>query len=68
MRVILCSNYEEMSREAAKMIYGQITLKPTSVLGLATGSTPVGMYERLAEMYKAGDVDFSQVTTFNLDE
>lgn len=68
MRVILCENYDEISKEAAKLISGQVALKPNSVLGLATGSTPVGMYERLAEMYKNGDIDFSKVVTFNLDE
>lgn len=68
MRVILCENYDEISREAAKLISGQVALKPNSVLGLATGSTPIGLYERLAEMYKNGDIDFSNVVTFNLDE
>ena len=68
MRIILCENYEEMSEKAASMIAAQLTLKPESVLGLATGSTPVGMYNRLADMNKEGLVDFSSVTTFNLDE
>lgn len=68
MRVILCENYDEMSEKAAGMFAAQITLKPESVLGLATGSTPVGMYKRLIEMNKSGTVDFSGVTTFNLDE
>ena len=68
MRVIVCKNYEEMSEQAAKLVASQITLKPDSVLGLATGSTPVGMYQRLVEMYENKEIDFSGVTTFNLDE
>lgn len=68
MRIIKCSNYEEVSKEAAKIISGQVFVKPDSVLGLATGSTPVGMYQNLIKMYKAGEIDFSEVKTFNLDE
>lgn len=68
MRVIVCENYEEMSMEAAKIVAGQINLKPDCVLGLATGSTPVGMYNILAEMNKKGEVDFAKVKSFNLDE
>lgn len=68
MRVILCENYDELSMQAAKLVASQVVLKPDSVLGLATGSTPIGLYDRLIEMNKAGDVDFSEVTTFNLDE
>ena len=68
MRLIICNNYEEMSKEAAKLVAGLITLKPDCVLGLATGSTPVGMYENLAKLNKDGEIDFSRVTTYNLDE
>lgn len=68
MRILVCKNYEEMSKKAAQMILSQITLKPNSVLGLATGSTPIGMYKNLVDMYNHGIVDFSEVTTFNLDE
>lgn len=68
MRLILCKDYNEMSKEGAKLVAGLITLKPDCVLGLATGSTPVGMYENLAEMNKNGEIDFSRVTTYNLDE
>ncbi len=68
MRIILCKNYEEISKEAAKLVAGLISLKPDCVLGLATGSTPVGMYENLAEMNKNGEIDFSNVTSYNLDE
>ena len=68
MKLILCENYEEMSLEAAKIIAKQLKEKPDSVLGLATGSTPVGMYNELARMNQAGEVDFRKVETFNLDE
>lgn len=68
MRIIVCENYEEVSKKAAQMILSQVTLKPNSVLGLATGSTPMGMYENLVELNKSGDIDFSEVRTFNLDE
>ena len=68
MRILVCKNYEEMSKKAAQMILSQITLKPNAVLGLATGSTPVGMYKNLVDMYNNGIIDFSEVTTFNLDE
>lgn len=61
-------NYDEMSRKAANIIAAQMTLKPDSVLGLATGSTPVGTYKNLIEANKNGDVDFSKITTINLDE
>ena len=68
MRVILCENYEEMSKQASKLVASQLILKPDSVLGLATGSTPLGLYDNLIEMNKKGEIDFSGVTTFNLDE
>ena len=68
MRLILCKNYEEMSKAAAKIVASQIVLKPDSILGLATGSTPVGMYNLLADMNKNGEIDFSEVKSFNLDE
>ncbi|HSQ87353.1 glucosamine-6-phosphate deaminase [Romboutsia sp.] len=68
MRIIVCENYEEVSKKAAQMILSQVTLKPNSVLGLATGSTPVGMYKNLIQMNKERYIDFSEVKTFNLDE
>lgn len=68
MRVIICKDYDEMSKEAAKLVAAQMTLKPNSILGLATGTTPIGMYKRLIEMNKAGEIDFSNVKSFNLDE
>ena len=68
MRLIVCKDYKEMSEKAAELVAAQITLKPDCVLGLATGSTPVGMYDKLVRMNKEGRVDFSNVTSFNLDE
>lgn len=68
MRVIVCENYKEMSEKAAEIVSSQVILKPDCVLGLATGSTPLGMYKRLAEMCSSGYIDFSQVKSFNLDE
>lgn len=68
MRLILCENYDEVSKAAAKIMASQLILKPASVLGLATGSTPLGMYKILAEMNQRGDIDFSEVKSYNLDE
>ncbi|WP_123054574.1 glucosamine-6-phosphate deaminase [Clostridium sp. JN-1] len=68
MRFIIVDNYEEMSKKAAVMLASQIILKPDSVLGLATGDTPLGMYSELVSMYKKGEIDFSSAKTFNLDE
>lgn len=68
MRIIRAENYNDMSRKAANIIAAQVILKPDSVLGLATGGTPLGIYKQLVEWYKKGDVDFSEVTTVNLDE
>lgn len=68
MKIHVEDNYGKMSEKAALIIASQIILNPNSVLGLATGSTPIGMYERLICMYKRGTIDFSEVTTFNLDE
>ena len=68
MRILVCKNYDEMSKKAAQMILSQVTLKPNSVLGLATGSTPIGMYKELVNMYNNKLIDFSEVSTFNLDE
>lgn len=55
MRVIVTKNYEEMSRKAANIIAAQVVMKPDSVLGLATGSSPIGAYKLLVEGYKKGD-------------
>ncbi len=68
MKIHVENNYDKMSEKAALIVGSQIVLHPDSVLGLATGSTPIGMYKRLVEMYKKGTIDFSDVTTFNLDE
>lgn len=57
-----------MSRKAANIISAQMILKDDSVLGLATGSTPIGTYDQLVDWYKKGDLDFSKITTVNLDE
>ena len=61
-------NYKEVSKKAANIMSAQIILNPKSVLGLATGSTPVGMYQQLIEKYGNGEIDFSNVITVNLDE
>jgi len=68
MRVLITDSYDQMGLEAAKIVAGQIYLKPNSVLGLATGSTPLSMYERLVAVHRTVGLDFSEVTTFNLDE
>ncbi len=68
MRIHILDNYDEMSTKAAAIVASQIILKPDSVLGLATGSTPLGMYAQLVEMHKKNRVDFREVKTFNLDE
>ncbi len=68
MRILETKNYEEMSVLAAEIIGAQVLLKPRCVLGLATGSSPIGTYDRLAAAYEAGRLDFSQVRTVNLDE
>lgn len=68
IRIIKTEDYNEMSRKAANIIAAQVISKPDCVLGLATGSTPIGTYKRLVEMYEAGDLDFSGVKTANLDE
>lgn len=68
MRIVVARDYEELSKKAANILASQITLKPDSVLGLATGATPVGTYRELVRIYDEGDISFSEVVTFNLDE
>lgn len=68
MKIIRAKDYEEMSRKAANFIASQIIMKPDCVLGLATGSSPIGIYQYLTAYYEKGDLDFSQVSTVNLDE
>jgi glucosamine-6-phosphate deaminase len=68
VKIHVVKDYQEMSDRAAGFVASQVILKNDAVLGLATGSTPEGMYRRLAAMHREGAVDFRQVTTFNLDE
>ena len=68
MIIHMVEDYRQLSAKAAALVAAQVILKNNAVLGLATGSTPEGMYARLVEMYRAGEVDFQKVTTFNLDE
>ena len=68
MKIYRTKNYENMSRTAANILSAQVILKPDSVLGLATGSSPIGTYKQLVEWYNKGDINFAQVTTVNLDE
>ncbi len=68
MQMIKAKNYQDMSRIAANIIAVQLNKKPGSVLGFATGSTPLGTYRNLIEMYRNGLADFSEAVTFNLDE
>ena len=68
MKIVRAKDYKDMSRKAANIISAQIIMKANCVLGLATGSTPIGAYEQLVEWYNKGDLDFSEVTTINLDE
>ena len=68
MRIISARDYDHMSRQAANIISAQVILKPDSVLGLATGSSPIGTYKQLIEWYEKGDIDFSKVKSVNLDE
>ena len=68
MKIIKAKDYKDMSRKAANIISAQVIIKPDAVLGLATGGTPVGTYAQLVEWYNKGDIDFSGVTTVNLDE
>lgn len=68
MKLYRAKDYYDMSRKAANIISAQIIMKPNCVLGLATGSTPVGAYKQLIEWYHKGDLDFSRVKTANLDE
>ena len=68
MKIIKAKDYNDMSRKAANIISAQVIMKPNCVLGLATGSTPIGTYAQLVEWYQKGDLDFSEVTTVNLDE
>ena len=68
MRIYKGKDYADMSRKAANIISAQVIMKPDCVLGLATGSTPIGLYQQLVAWYEKGDLDFSEVRTVNLDE
>jgi glucosamine-6-phosphate deaminase len=68
MKIIKTKDYADMSRKAANIIAAQVIMKPDCVLGLATGSTPIGTYKELIKAYENGDLDFSLVKTANLDE
>ncbi len=68
MKIKIAEDYYQMSRIAANIISAQIIIKPDCVLGLATGSSPIGTYNQLVRWYEKGDLDFSEVTTINLDE
>ena len=68
MRIYRAKDYADMSRKAANIISAQVIMKPNCVLGLATGSSPIGTYKQLIEWYRKGDLDFSEVRTINLDE
>ncbi len=68
MKIIRAKDYNDMSRKAANIISAQVIMKPNAVLGLATGGTPVGTYRQLIDWYNKDDIDFSEVTTINLDE
>ena len=68
MTIIWCSDYEELSRKSAAIIASQITIKPDSAIGFATGSTPIGLYENLVKKYQNDEISFAGVKAFNLDE
>ena len=68
MEVVIRQNYNEMSKLAAQSVAELLNTKPNAVLGMATGSTPLGLYQELVRMHERGELDFSRVMTFNLDE
>ena len=66
--LVVCKDYDTLSMKAAQIIAAQVNQKPDCVLGLATGSSPVGLYKKLIEMYENGEIDFKDVKSYNLDE
>ena len=68
MFITVTRSYDEMSERAAMLVAAHIIVKPATVLGLPTGSTPIGMYRALIRMRRETNLDFARVTTFNLDE
>src|SRR5205814_8991704 len=67
MEVVIQRDYDQMSKAAALLVVDVLNTKPNAVLGMATGATPLGLHQELVRLYQAGQVDFSRVTTFNLD-
>jgi glucosamine-6-phosphate deaminase len=68
MKIIICKNYEEISKKAASIVLKEIQKKPDLNIGLATGSSPIGLYKNLIEAYKKNKISFKDVTSYNLDE
>lgn len=68
VKLVIVKDYNDMSKQAAKLIAEEVTRNPKTVLGLATGGTPVGMYRELVSLHQQDGVDFSQAQSFNLDE
>ena len=68
MRISIAKDYDDLSSRAARIMAGQLYLKPNSVLGLATGSTPLKMYQALVRLHQEVGLDFSEAVSFNLDE
>lgn len=68
MQVIICRDYQETSHKASQLVIDLLKRKPKSILGLATGSTPIGLYEDLVKAYQNGEISFKDVITYNLDE
>ena len=66
--LVVCKDYDTLSMKAAQIIAAQVNQKPDCILGLATGSSPVGLYKKLIEMYENGEIDFKDVKSYNLDE
>lgn len=66
MKILKTKDYEQMSRVTANILSAQVIMKPRCVLGLATGSTPIGAYRQLIDWYEKGDIDFSEVTSINI--
>ncbi len=68
MQIIICKNYDEVSQKASEIIISQLKKNPKSILGLATGSTPIGLYQKLIQAYKSKEISFKDVKSYNLDE
>ncbi len=68
MNVVICDDHQHMNALAAQVFIDLLKSNPQAVLGLATGTTPIGVYQKLIDSYRAGEISFAEVTTFNLDE